>query len=133
MLKIIHLLQDGAVIIFQVFSYALKDFVLYRNGVTRLSNNSPPELQTKREKEDSRFPQVRRIFDGDPAVEYPQLLSTILDALATIIHKYKPKWQECVETINILTLAQELLKHPNIISKVEKTDQITIHNITQIR
>jgi len=59
------------------------------------------------------------ILEGDPIVEYPILLASLLDGLAIMTEKFKLKWQECVETICILSVAQEILNHTAILPMVK--------------
>lgn len=62
----------------------------------------------------------KSILEGDPLVDYPVLLASLLDGLAVMTEKFKLKWQECVETICVLSLAQEILNHPGILPTVKK-------------
>jgi hypothetical protein len=63
----------------------------------------------------------KSLLEGDPIVDYPILLASLLDGLAIMTEKFKLKWQECVETICVLSLAQEILNHPGISSMVLST------------
>lgn len=105
--------RDCAVIIFQVMSYVLKDYMPTPTGTAR--GHKSVGLP---EKENPRIPRLKRILDGDPIVQCPNMLAALLDGLATIIHKFKLKWQECLETISILPLAQNILDHPNVTPKL---------------
>lgn len=100
-------------IVFQWMSYVFMDFVTF----TERKSNKPVSLADK----DHRInPQMKKIFNSDPVVEFPNLLSALLEGLSTIIHKFKLKWPECLETINILYSAQNILSHSNVSSKVKK-------------
>lgn len=59
-------------------------------------------------------PQRKSILDGDPIIEVPVLLSTLLNAIALLAEKFKFKWKECVETTCVLFLAEGILKHPGV-------------------
>lgn len=50
-------------------------------------------------------------LEGDPIVDHPTLLLSLLNGLAIMTEKFKLKWQECVETICLLSLGQEILNH----------------------
>lgn len=60
----------------------------------------------------------KSILEGDPIVDYPVLLASLLDGLAIMTEKFKLKWQECVETICVLSLAQGILNHSGILPMV---------------
>lgn len=53
----------------------------------------------------------KSILDGDPIVDTPILLSTLLHGVAVMTEKFQFKWSDCVETICVLSLAQEVLNH----------------------
>lgn len=57
-------------------------------------------------------------LEGEPMIEHSILLASLLNGLAVMTEKFKLKWQECVETICLLSLAQEILNHPGIVSTV---------------
>lgn len=57
-------------------------------------------------------------LEGDPIIDHPNLLAALLNGLAVMTEKFKLKWQECVETICLLSLAQEILNHPGVIPMV---------------
>jgi len=107
------------VITFQALCYVLKSYMpdIWGCGETRkcassdINNTSPSEHPRK-------F-LYKSILDGDPIVDYPILLASLLDGLAVMTEKFKLKWQECVETICILSLAQEILNHPGILPTVK--------------
>lgn len=61
----------------------------------------------------------KSILGNDPVIDNPILLSSLLDGLAIMTEKFKLKWQECVETICVLSLAQEILNHSGILSTVK--------------
>lgn len=60
----------------------------------------------------------KSILEGDPIVQYPILLASLLDGLAIMTERFKLKWQECVETICVLSLAQGILNHSEILPMV---------------
>lgn len=82
-----------------------------RNCTSDMNSTSPSEH--------SRKFLYKSILDGNPIVEYPILLASLLDGLAVMTEKFKLKWQECVETICVLSLAQEILNHPGILPTVK--------------
>lgn len=57
-------------------------------------------------------------LEGDPIVDHPILLASLLNALAVMTEKFKLKWQECVETICLLSIAQGILNHPGTLPMV---------------
>lgn len=61
---------------------------------------------------------TQTIFDGDPIVDNPLLLSTLLHGLAVMTEKFQFKWPDCVETICVLSLAQGILNHPGALPNV---------------
>lgn len=73
---------------------------------SNMNNTSPSEHQRKFH--------YKSILGGDPIVDYPILLASLLDGLAIMTEKFKLKWQECVETICVLSIAQEILNHSGI-------------------
>lgn len=65
----------------------------------------------------------KSILEGDPIVDNPILLASLLNGLAIMTEKFKLKWQECVETICLLSLAQGILNHPGILPMVRICDE----------
>lgn len=109
--------QDVAVITFQALCHVLKSYMpdMWGCGQTRncassdINSTSPPPRKFL----------YKSILDGDPIVDYPILLASLLDGLAVMTEKFKLKWQECVETICVLSLAQEILNHSGILPTVK--------------
>jgi len=109
--------QDVAVITFQALSHVFKSYLPdvqhteQKDGTS--DANSIPSLEHPRKS------LYKPILEGDPIVEYPILLASLLDGLAIMTEKFKLKWQECVETICILSIAQEILNHTAILPMVK--------------
>lgn len=102
-------------IAFQALCHVLKSYLPHICGETRnnvssnMNNTSPSEhLQKFR---------YKSILDGDIA-QYPTLLASLLDGLTIMTERFKLKWQECVETICVLYLAQGILNHSGILPMV---------------
>ncbi|KYN28360.1 PREDICTED: uncharacterized protein LOC108770504 [Trachymyrmex cornetzi] len=123
--------RDVAVITFQALSHVLKSYMpdiwgcgQARNCTSDVNSTSPSEHPRKL--------LYKSILDGDPIVDSPILLASLLDGLAVMTEKFKLKWQECVETICMLSLAQEILNHPGILPticvKALKLCKLAIHN-----
>ncbi|KYN37921.1 BRCA1-associated protein required for ATM activation protein 1 [Trachymyrmex septentrionalis] len=123
--------RDVAVITFQALSHVLKSYMpdiwgcgQARNCTSDRNSTSPSEHPRKL--------LYKSILDGDPIVDSPILLASLLDGLAVMTEKFKLKWQECVETICMLSLAQEILNHPGILPticvKALKLCKLAIHN-----
>ncbi|XP_015590637.1 uncharacterized protein LOC107265565 [Cephus cinctus] len=116
-LQIVHIMdRDVAVITFQTMCHVLKNYMiasseeseLYETDTSNLCNpQNPPKKRLN-----------RSLFDGDAIQQYPCLLSSILNGLAIITEKFKIKWQESVETICLLSLAQDLLNNKQISSNI---------------
>ncbi|XP_057318159.1 uncharacterized protein LOC130663104 [Microplitis mediator] len=74
----------------------------------------------------------KSILDGDPIVDTPVLLSTLLDGVAVMTEKFQFKWSDCVETICVLALAQEILNHsgtsPHLCVRALKICRLAIEN-----
>lgn len=121
--------RDVAVIAFQALCHVLKSYLPNICGETRnnvssnMNNTSPSEHQKK-------F-RYKSILAGDIA-QYPTLLASLLDGLTIMTERFKLKWQECVETICVLYLAQGILNHsgilPMICVKALKLCKLAIHN-----
>lgn len=121
--------RDVAVITFQALCHVLKS---YLPDVREKQENSTSEATTSSVPEHARKVQYKPMLQGDPIVEYPILLASLLDGLAIMTEKFKLKWQECVETICVLSLAQEILNHTAISSmicvKALRLCKLAIHN-----
>ncbi|XP_011314951.1 uncharacterized protein [Fopius arisanus] len=110
-LETINVIERGvAVIAFQSMCYALKNYIPKENNCeawempnTHSSHDLPNENRRK--------PPPNSLFNGDPVVDNPMLLSTLLHGLAVLTQKFQFKWQDCVETICLFSLAQEILNH----------------------
>ncbi|EFN61120.1 HEAT repeat-containing protein C7orf27 [Camponotus floridanus] len=121
--------RDVAVIAFQALCHVLKSYLPNICGETRtnvssnMNNTFPSEHQQK-------F-RYKSILEGDIA-QYPTLLASLLDGLTIMTERFKLKWQECVETICVLYLAQGILNHsgilPMICVKALKLCKLAIHN-----
>ena len=96
-------MQDVAIITFQTMCYVLKNYTL-ENCCDEATKSSPVK----------RISSYRLLLDGDPIVEKPILLASLLDGLTVLATKFKLKWQECVETICILSLARSILDHSGV-------------------
>ncbi|XP_011877845.1 PREDICTED: uncharacterized protein LOC105567523 [Vollenhovia emeryi] len=124
--------RDVAVITFQTLCHVLKSYMpdMWRCGQTR--NFTSSNVNSTSPSEHPRKFLYKSILDGDPIVDYPILLASLLDGLAIMTEKFKLKWQECVETICVLSLAQEILNHPGILPticvKALKLCKLAIHN-----
>ena len=97
---------------FQSICHSLKNFVLpsedsdYINGDVDRAIRKP-------------IPYQKEFLDGDPIIDKPILLASLLNALNVLTEKFKLKWQECVETICILSIAQDILNHQGVEAKVK--------------
>ncbi|XP_034249163.1 uncharacterized protein LOC117650022 isoform X2 [Thrips palmi] len=92
-----HVLSlERAVLVFQSFIYVLKHFVLCA------------ESETKQGGWGGEFRQSH----------HSTLLVAILDGLANLVRTHRITWRESVESLCLLTLAQELLDNPAFSSKV---------------
>ncbi|XP_046751934.1 uncharacterized protein LOC124414869 isoform X2 [Diprion similis] len=109
--------REGVTIIFQLMSHLLKQYASAKNKEAGCPHNF---TASKHENavENHKVPRLKGILNGDPIIKFPELLSALLHALATILRKYKFKWRECLETISILSSAQAILNHPNAAPKV---------------
>jgi hypothetical protein len=81
---------------YQAFMYSLKDFI-------------------------SEEPNADGLTGPDFVVQHPELLGTVLDGLASLIHCFHITWHESVETICLFSFTQLLLKNPNLSPKVCKS------------
>lgn len=106
------------VITFQALCHVLKSYVPEMRDGTK--NCASSETNSTLTSENPRKLVYKPILQGDPIVDNPILLASLLDGLAVMTEKFKLKWQECVETICILSLAQEILKHPGILPMVSQ-------------
>ncbi|XP_047107452.1 uncharacterized protein LOC124776482 [Schistocerca piceifrons] len=84
--------KDKAVVVFQVLMYSLKEFM-------------PPSVQC--------LPGYT-IDSYDFPIEYPELLSTVLEALMMLITNFHIVWSQSVESICIFTFLSILLQNPNL-------------------
>lgn len=108
----IFLYQDIAVIVFQTLCHVLRNCM--PNTHNEIDNkNITTDLEIGPRKTIYKYP-----LEGDPIIDHPTLLSSLLNGLAVMTEKFKLKWQECVETICLFSLAQELLNHPGASSMV---------------
>lgn len=106
--------QDVAVITFQALCHVLKSYMpdMREKGCAWSEANSAPTSDHPRKLV------YKSLLKGDPIVDNHILLASLLDGLAVMTEKFKLKWQECVETICVLSLAHEILKHPGILPTV---------------
>lgn len=111
----IFLVQDVAIIVFQTMSYVLKNYTM----------ESCSDKDAKSPKERTHKPH-QMLLAGDPIVEKPILLSALLDGLTALTEKFKLKWQECVETICLLSLASGILDHSGVQPRVINKEEILI-------
>lgn len=116
-LEIVNIMdRDVAVITFQTMCYVLKNYV--PDECDNVTNYLPFGSGSSVPSDLPRRPVYRSLLERDPIVNNPMLLSSILDGLAIITEKFKLKWQECVETICVLSLAQGILNHPGTLPKL---------------
>ncbi|KZC11785.1 PREDICTED: uncharacterized protein LOC107189986 [Dufourea novaeangliae] len=102
--------RDIAVIAFQTLCHVLKNFVPeICNETSNVGTNNATNLENG-----SRKYTIVSPLEGNPIVDQPALLASLLNGLAVITEKFKLNWRECVETICLLSLAQEILKHAGI-------------------
>ncbi|XP_051174019.1 uncharacterized protein LOC127289847 [Leptopilina boulardi] len=125
LMEIINIMdRDVAIIIFQTMCYVLKNYA----PAIENSSDCCVKTQAERQKKSS----IKILLDGEPITERPILLGALLDGLITMTEKFKLKWQECVETICILSLAQHILDHsgvsPTICVKALKLCKLAIQN-----
>ncbi|GLH12645.1 Uncharacterized protein GBIM_17360 [Gryllus bimaculatus] len=93
---IIH--RDQAIIMFQALMYILKDFV--------------PEL-------DPHPPmQYSGLSSDEILILYPEVLSSILETLSSLIDCFRINWRESLESICLFTFMNQLLKNPHLSSKL---------------
>ncbi|CAL1678631.1 unnamed protein product [Lasius platythorax] len=122
--------RDVAVIAFQALCHVLKSYMPDLCGETK--NHVSSNMNSTSPSEHLRKFHYKSILEGDPIVDYPVLLASLLDGLAIMTEKFKLKWQECVETICVLSLAQGILNHsgilPMICVKALKLCELAIHN-----
>ncbi|XP_063981218.1 uncharacterized protein LOC135164623 [Diachasmimorpha longicaudata] len=118
-----------AVIAFQSMCYALKNYIPQEKICSILEKSNAHDFHE--------FPNDKKrkpnsIFNGDPVVDNPALLSTLLHGLAVLTQKFQFKWQDCVETICLVALAQEILKHtgtlPSLCVKALQLCKLAIQN-----
>lgn len=104
--------RDIAVITFQTLCHVLKNCVPECSAAKHCLDNTPNSENGPRKV------MYKDPLEGDPIVDHPTLLSSLLNGLAVMTEKFKLKWQECVETICLLSLAQEILNHPGIVPMI---------------
>ncbi|OXU24734.1 hypothetical protein TSAR_013123 [Trichomalopsis sarcophagae] len=136
LLEIIDIMdRETAVICFQVMCHALKNFVTESSQNSKQNEKptggptetarSPPSYQRKK--------QQLHFLDGDPINDKQTLLAALLNGLNVMTEKFKLKWRECVETICLLAIAQDILNHPGVHSKIctlaLKTCRLAIENL----
>ncbi|KAL6424479.1 hypothetical protein ACFW04_009911 [Cataglyphis niger] len=123
--------RDVAVIAFQALCHVLKSYMPDLCGETKNHMSSNTNSTSPSEAHLRKF-RYKSILEGDPIVQYPILLASLLDGLAIMTERFKLKWQECVETICVLSLAQGILNHsdilPMICVKALKLCKLAIHN-----
>ncbi|XP_058796302.1 uncharacterized protein LOC131667108 [Phymastichus coffea] len=121
LLEIVEILdRDAAVICFQTMCYSLKNFVaestINIKGDKRddadETATSPKNSYLKKKME------IKYFLDGDPINDKPLLLAALLEGMNVFTEKFKLKWQECVETICVLSIAQDILNHPGVNAKI---------------
>lgn len=119
--------RDIAVIVFQALCHVLKNCVPDTCSETLDNMTNAIHLENVSRKQIHKFP-----LEGDPIVDHPTLLLSLLNGLAIMTEKFKLKWQECVETICLLSLGQEILNHPGtlpiICVKALKICKLAIQN-----
>lgn len=107
--------RDIAVITFQSLCHVLKNFV---PDVCNETFNTAGTNNTTNSENGPRKHTFQSPLEGDPIIDHPNLLAALLNGLAVMTEKFKLKWQECVETICLLSLAQEILNHPGVIPMI---------------
>ncbi|XP_015186913.1 PREDICTED: uncharacterized protein LOC107071944 isoform X2 [Polistes dominula] len=122
--------RDVAVITFQTLCHILKNYLPnVRDGMKICSSSESSKTNLP---DNSRKITYKSILEGDPIVDNPILLASLLNGLAVITEKFKLKWQECVETICLLSLAQGILNHQGILPmlcvKALKVCKLAIQN-----
>lgn len=105
-------------ITFQALCYVLKSYMPDTWGCGETRNCPSSEVNSTSPPEHPRKFLYKSILGSEPIIDNPILLTSLLDGLAIMTEKFKLKWQECVETICILSLAQEILNHPGILPTV---------------
>lgn len=92
--------QEQGVIVFQSLMYRLKEYMPPAARCPSTNNSRDMELSY------------------DYAIESPELLSSVLEALTIFISSFRITWRESVETICLFTFMQALLSNPNLTTKV---------------
>ncbi|KAI4492015.1 hypothetical protein M0802_010140 [Mischocyttarus mexicanus] len=122
--------RDVAVITFQTLCHILKNYLPNLRDGTKICSSSVSDNTGL--PDNSRKMIYKSILEGDPIVDNPILLASLLNGLAVMTEKFKLKWQECVETICLLSLAQGILNHPGILPmlcvKALKVCKLAIQN-----
>lgn len=96
--------------------HILKNYLPDLREATKLCSLSESNKATP--SDNSRKTAYKSILEGDPIVDNPVLLASLLNGLAVMTEKFKLKWQECVETICLLSLAHGILNHPGILPMI---------------
>ncbi|XP_015121081.1 uncharacterized protein LOC107043881 [Diachasma alloeum] len=123
--------REVAVIAFQSMCYVLKNYIP-KEKICSIMEKSHAHGFQESPNDKKRKPTPNSIFNGDPVVDNPVLLSTLLHGLAVLTQKFQFKWQDCVETICLLALAQEILNHtgtlPSLCVKALQLCKLAIQN-----
>ncbi|KAJ8664809.1 hypothetical protein QAD02_006471 [Eretmocerus hayati] len=122
--------RETAVIAFQMISHQLKNFVTASSETTEISNGSNSTHTSNNNH--SKTKPFKSYFDGDPINDQRMLLASLLNGLNVFTEKFKLKWQECVETICMLSIAEDILNHPGVDPQIctlaLKTCKLAIQN-----
>nr|CAD7400461.1 unnamed protein product [Timema poppensis] len=87
-----YLSRDRGVIVFQAFTYSLKDFI-------------------------TGWPNVP-VIKNECVLQYPELLSALLDGLTTLIEQFQITWRDSVESICLFNFTEQLLNNPCLSAKL---------------
>nr|CAD7426734.1 unnamed protein product [Timema monikensis] len=87
-----YLSRDRGVIVFQALTYSLKDFI-------------------------PGWPNVP-VIKNECVLQYPELLSALLDGLTTLIEQFQITWRDSVESICLFTFTEQLLNNPCLSTKL---------------
>lgn len=104
-------------IAFQALCHVLKSYLPNICGETKNNVSSNMNNTCFAPSEHLQKFYCKSILEGDIA-QYPVLLASLLDGLIIMTERFKLKWQECVETICVLYLAQGILNHSGILPMV---------------
>ena len=116
-------------IVFQCFCHSLKNFVVESCYKSKEAQEQAQNMDTGEPAVcavplNKKRPTYRYLLDGDPINEKTLLLAALLNGMNILTEKFKLKWQECVETICVLAIAQDILNHPGVDSKVTLGDEL---------